>query len=86
MIVILLQEAGVGLTSLPTPRAAKKSFDDATAKFFDCTAHDVGDSIYLYFTLATRYGIVAGGIETVLVQDQFDGDQRGTLIDPFGHV
>jgi PhnB protein len=30
--------------------------------------------------------IMAGGTETALVQDQFDGDRRGTLTDPFGHI
>jgi PhnB protein len=29
-----------------------------------------------------RSAIIAGGIETVPVQDQFDGDRRGTLTDP----
>jgi PhnB protein len=33
-----------------------------------------------------RSAIIAGGIETVPVQDQFDGDRRGTLTDPFGHI
>lgn len=28
----------------------------------------------------------AGAIETMPVADQFDGDRRGTLTDPFGHV
>jgi PhnB protein len=31
-------------------------------------------------------GISHGGAETVAVADQFDGDRRGTLTDPFGHV
>lgn len=30
--------------------------------------------------------INAGAIETQPVKDQFDGDRRGTLTDPFGHV
>jgi PhnB protein len=30
--------------------------------------------------------ISAGATETQPVQDQFDGDRRGTLTDPFGHV
>jgi PhnB protein len=30
--------------------------------------------------------ISAGATETQQVQDQFDGDRRGTLTDPFGHV
>jgi PhnB protein len=30
--------------------------------------------------------IAAGGIETMAVADQFDGDRRGTVTDPFGHV
>jgi PhnB protein len=30
--------------------------------------------------------ISAGGAETLAVADQFDGDRRGTLTDPFGHV
>jgi PhnB protein len=33
-----------------------------------------------------RSAIIAGGVETAPVQDQFDGDRRGTLTDPFGHV
>jgi PhnB protein len=46
-------------------------------------------SIYLYvedvdaqFTRA----IAAGAREIMAVTDQFDGDRRGTLADPFGHV
>jgi PhnB protein len=34
------------------------------------------------FTLATN----AGATSTMPVQDQFDGDRRGTLTDPFGHI
>ena len=30
--------------------------------------------------------IAAGAKETMPVADQFDGDRRGTLTDPFGHV
>jgi PhnB protein len=30
--------------------------------------------------------IAAGAISTMPVTDQFDGDRRGRLIDPFGHV
>ncbi len=30
--------------------------------------------------------IAAGARETMPVADQFDGDRRGTLTDPFGHV
>jgi PhnB protein len=30
--------------------------------------------------------IAAGASETMPVQDQFDGDRRGTLTDPFGHI
>jgi PhnB protein len=30
--------------------------------------------------------ISAGATETQPVEDQFDGDRRGTLTDPFGHV
>ena len=30
--------------------------------------------------------ITAGAKETMAVVDQFDGDRRGTLTDPFGHV
>jgi PhnB protein len=30
--------------------------------------------------------IGAGATEIMPLQDQFDGDRRGTLIDPFGHV
>lgn len=33
-----------------------------------------------------RKAIAAGAKETMPVQDQFDGDRRGTLTDPFGHV
>ncbi len=30
--------------------------------------------------------IASGAKETMPVSDQFDGDRRGTLVDPFGHV
>jgi PhnB protein len=30
--------------------------------------------------------MAAGAKQTVAVADQFDGDRRGTLTDPFGHV
>ncbi len=30
--------------------------------------------------------LAAGATETMAVSDQFDGDRRGTLTDPFGHV
>jgi PhnB protein len=30
--------------------------------------------------------INAGAISTMPLQDQFDGDRRGTLTDPFGHI
>ena len=30
--------------------------------------------------------ITAGAKETMAVADQFDGDRRGTLTDPFGHI
>lgn len=32
-----------------------------------------------------QQAVAAGAKETVAVQDQFDGDRRGTLTDPFGH-
>ena len=31
-------------------------------------------------------GLALGAVEMVPVADQFDGDRRGTLKDPFGHV
>jgi PhnB protein len=34
------------------------------------------------FTSATN----AGATSTMPLQDQFDGDRRGTLTDPFGHI
>jgi PhnB protein len=33
-----------------------------------------------------KAAIAAGAKETAPVEDQFDGDRRGTLTDPFGHV
>jgi PhnB protein len=30
--------------------------------------------------------IASGATVTMPVQDQFDGDRRGTLTDPFGHI
>jgi PhnB protein len=30
--------------------------------------------------------IAGGATETMAVADSFDGDRRGTLVDPFGHV
>ena len=33
-----------------------------------------------------RKAIAAGAKEMMPVQDQFDGDRRGTLVDPFKHV
>jgi PhnB protein len=46
-------------------------------------------SVLLYVKDVDRVftsAIMAGGIETAPVQDQFDGDRRGTLTDPFGHI
>ncbi len=46
-------------------------------------------SILLYVEDVDRVfasAIEAGGIEKMPVQDQFDGDRRGTLTDPFGHT
>jgi PhnB protein len=40
------------------------------------------DDVDKLFTAA----ISAGATEIQPVQDQFDGDRRGTLTDPFGHV
>jgi PhnB protein len=46
-------------------------------------------SVYIYVAdvdeLFTR-AVAAGGKESMAVADQFDGDRRGTLTDPFGHV
>jgi PhnB protein len=46
-------------------------------------------SVLLYVKDVDRLftsAIMAGGIETAPVKDQFDGDRRGTLTDPFGHI
>jgi PhnB protein len=46
-------------------------------------------SILLYFDdvdAQVARAIAAGAKETMPVADQFDGDRRGTLTDPFGHV
>ncbi len=46
-------------------------------------------SVLLYVEDVDRLfasAIMAGGIETQPVKDQFDGDRRGTLTDPFGHI
>jgi PhnB protein len=40
------------------------------------------DNVDALFTAA----IAAGATVKMPVEDQFDGDRRGTLIDPFGHV
>jgi PhnB protein len=40
------------------------------------------EDVDLLFTSATN----AGATSTRPVQDQFDGDRRGTLTDPFGHI
>jgi PhnB protein len=33
-----------------------------------------------------KKALAAGAKEKMPVQDQFDGDRRGTLVDPFGHI
>jgi PhnB protein len=46
-------------------------------------------SVLLYVKDVDRLftsAIMAGGIETAPVKDRFDGDRRGTLTDPFGHI
>jgi PhnB protein len=46
-------------------------------------------SVLLYVEDVDRVfasAIEAGGTVTKAVQDQFDGDRRGTLTDPFGHI
>lgn len=46
-------------------------------------------SIYLYVEDVDAQfarAIAAGAREVMPVSDQFDGDRRGTLTDPFGHV
>jgi PhnB protein len=40
------------------------------------------DDVDAFFAKA----IVGGAKETIAVAEQFDGDRRGTLTDPFGHV
>lgn len=46
-------------------------------------------SVVLYVEDADKLfasAISAGATSTMPVQDQFDGDRRGTLADPFGHI
>jgi len=46
-------------------------------------------SMMLYFAdvdAQFAQAIAAGATQTMAVADQFDGDRRGTLTDPFGHV
>lgn len=46
-------------------------------------------SVLLYVTdvdAQFKKAIAAGAKEIMPVQDQFDGDRRGTLLDPFGHI
>jgi len=46
-------------------------------------------SLLLYVTDVDKFfanAIAAGASETMAVTDTFDGDRRGTLTDPFGHV
>jgi PhnB protein len=46
-------------------------------------------SVLLYVEDVDRLftsAINAGATSTMPVQDQFDGDRRGTLTDPFGHI
>jgi PhnB protein len=46
-------------------------------------------SMYLYVADADSQfarALAAGASSTLEVADQFDGDRRGTLTDPFGHV
>jgi PhnB protein len=46
-------------------------------------------SVLLYVEDADKLfasAISAGATSTMPVQDQFDGDRRGTLADPFGHI
>lgn len=40
------------------------------------------DDVDVFFAKA----IAGGAMESMPVADQFDGDRRGTLTDPFGHV
>ena len=46
-------------------------------------------SLYMYVEDVDAFftkAIAAGAKATMAVSDQFDGDRRGTLTDPFGHV
>jgi PhnB protein len=46
-------------------------------------------SVLLYVEDVDRLftsAIDAGATSTMPIQDQFDGDRRGTLTDPFGHI
>jgi PhnB protein len=46
-------------------------------------------SVLLYVEDVDRLftsAIEAGATSTMPIQDQFDGDRRGTLTDPFGHI
>ena len=46
-------------------------------------------SLYLYVDDVDAFvakAIAGGARETMAVADQFDGDRRGTVTDPFGHV
>jgi PhnB protein len=50
-----------------------------------------GSPVSLYLRVADvdaffARALAAGAAETMAVADQFDGDRRGTLTDPFGHV
>jgi PhnB protein len=52
-------------------------------------AWDSAVSILLYVDdvdASFEAAIASGATVTMPVQDQFDGDRRGTLSDPFGHV
>jgi PhnB protein len=53
------------------------------------TLGDSAVSILLYVDdvdASFEAAIASGATVTMPVQDQFDGDRRGTLSDPFGHV
>ena len=43
-------------------------------------------SILLYVDDLFEAATASGATVTMPIQDQFDGDRRGTLTDPFGHV
>ena len=43
-------------------------------------------ALVIIFTRFANPVNTAGAKETMAVADQFDGDRRGTLTDPFGHV